>query len=156
MGKPAVTRSAQLTESLRAGAGRTSSSVQVSLAGTSAGTPAMIFIVDDDDSVRTSLTRLLRSVGYAARPFADAPAFLHDLDAAGAAARCVILDVHMPGMAGPELLAAINRGRPLVPVIILTATDDADLRGMAVAAGVTRVLRKPCDATALFRAVADA
>jgi CheY-like chemotaxis protein len=116
----------------------------------------MIFIVDDDESVRTSLTRLLRTAGYTARSFADAPAFLRDLDAAGTAVGCLILDVHMPGMSGPELQAVIDRRQPPVPVIVLTATDDANLRAMAVAAGVARVLRKPCDSTALLRAIAEA
>jgi CheY-like chemotaxis protein len=116
----------------------------------------MIFIVDDDPSVRRSLTRLLRSAGYEARPSACAAEFLHDLDAAGAAAACVMLDVHMPGASGPGLLEVIRRRVPPVPVIVLTATDDADLRAMAVAAGVAKVLRKPCNSRVLLGAVAEA
>ena len=72
----------------------------------------MIFIVDDDPSIQRSLTRLLRSAGYEARAFANAAEFLHDLDAAGAAVGCVILDVHMPGMSGPDLQDVINRRVP--------------------------------------------
>jgi CheY-like chemotaxis protein len=123
--------------------------------GTSVG-PAMIFIVDDDPSIRKSLTRLLRSAGREARSFASAAEFLHDLDAAGADVGCVILDVHMPGMSGPELQEVVNRREPPVPVIVLTATDDADLRAMAVAAGVTKVLGKPCSSRVLLGAVAEA
>jgi CheY-like chemotaxis protein len=116
----------------------------------------MILIVDDDPSIRRSLTRLLRSAGYEARSFASASEFLHDLDAAGAPVGCVIMDVHMPDMSGPDLQDVINRRVPPVPVIVLTATDDADLRAMAVAAGVAKVLRKPCDSIVLLRAVAEA
>src|SRR5688500_10695397 len=120
------------------------------------GRPAMIFIVDDDPSVRRSLTRLLRSAGYEARAFATAAECLAHVDGTGAAVGCVILDVHMPGMGGPDLQEVINRREPPVPVIILTATDDADLRAMAVAAGVAEVLRKPCDSIVLLRAIAEA
>jgi CheY-like chemotaxis protein len=116
----------------------------------------MIFIVDDDPSIRRSLTRLLRSAGYEARPFGNAAEFLHDLDVAGTAVGCVILDVHMPSRSGPDLQDVINRRVPPVPVIVLTATDDADLRATAVAAGVARVLRKPCNSTVLLEAVAEA
>ena len=116
----------------------------------------MIFIVDDDPSIRKSLTRLLRSAGREARSFASAAEFLHELDADGAAVGCVILDVHMPGVSGPELRDVINRREPPVPVIVLTATDDADLRAMAVAAGVATVLRKPCNSRVLLGAIAEA
>ena len=116
----------------------------------------MIFIVDDDPSIRRSLTRLLRSAGYEARPSASAAEFLHDLDATGAAAACVILDVQMPGVSGPGLQEVIRRRVPPVPVIVLTATEDADLRAMAVAAGVAKVLRKPCNSRVLLGAVSEA
>jgi len=116
----------------------------------------MIFILDDDQSVRTSLTRLLRSAGYEARAFADADECLADIDAAGLSADCVIIDLHMPGMGGLQLQAVINRREPPVPVIVFSATEDVELRAVAVAAGAVKVLRKPCDSGVLLRAVADA
>ena len=114
----------------------------------------MIFIVDDDESVRTSLTRLLRSGGHEARAFANAEACLDELDGTGAAA--MIVDLHMPGMSGLELQEVVNGREPPVPVIVLTATEDAEMRVRALVAGARKVLRKPCDSTVLLRAVADA
>src|SRR5687767_14634636 len=116
----------------------------------------MILIVDDDRSVRTSLTRLLRSAGYEARAFATAAEYLDEVDGAGATAGCVILDLHLPGMNGLELQELINRRRPELPVIVLTATEDADMRTRAQEAGAKKVLRKPCDSVVLLRAIAAA
>jgi hypothetical protein len=62
----------------------------------------------------------------------------------------------MPGMNGLELQAALNRRQPPMPVIILTACEDVDLRARAVTAGAAMVLRKPCDSMLLLRAVAEA
>ena len=119
---------------------------------------ALIFIVDDDASVRTSLTRLMRSAGYAARAYADAHAYLNDVEHAGDgdAAGCVIVDLHVPGMSGLDLQEVISRREPALPVIVLTASDDAELRAKALAAGAAAVLRKPCDTMVLLRAVAEA
>jgi CheY-like chemotaxis protein len=117
---------------------------------------AMIFIVDDDASVRISLTRLMQSVDHKARAFASAQAYLDEVDAGGAAADCVILDLHLPGMSGLELLQVINRREPRVPVIILTASDDAELAAKALVTGAAKVLKKPCDSMILLRAIAAA
>jgi CheY-like chemotaxis protein len=116
----------------------------------------MVLIVDDDKSVRTSLTRLLRSAGYEARAFDSAEDFLDQVGGARVAAGCVILDLHMPGMGGLDLQAIINRHEPSVPVIILSATEDAEHLAKAVAGGAARVLRKPCDPKVLLGAVAEA
>jgi CheY-like chemotaxis protein len=119
----------------------------------------MIFIVDDDPSVRSSLTRLLRAERYAVRAFPSGEACLEDLnalDATGATVRCVILDVHMPGMRPSDLQDDLNRRDPPLPVIVLTAADDAEMRAVAAAAGVSAVLRKPCEPAVLLRAVTDA
>ena len=116
----------------------------------------MIFIVDDDPSVRKSLTRLMRSASYEARAFASAEDYLQGVGGAGAPVSCVILDIHMPGMSGLELQQAINHREPRVPVIVLTATEDSELRIKALVAGAKKVLRKPCESTVLLRAVAEA
>jgi CheY-like chemotaxis protein len=124
----------------------------------------MIFIVDDDRSVRSSLSRLMRSAGYEALAFATAEEYLDAVIGGGAAVTddanedddCVILDLHMSGMNGLELQQILNRYEPPVPVIVLSATEDSALRAKALAAGAAKVLRKPCDSGVLLRAVADA
>lgn len=117
----------------------------------------MIFIVDDDQSVRTALMRLLRSAGYAARAFASLAEFLDDVDAAVDGGGCVIMDMQMPGMTNGDLQAAIKRRTPPMPVIFLTGSHDAGLLARAAATpGVANVLRKPCDSEVLLRAIAAA
>ena len=116
----------------------------------------MILIVDDDQSVRTSLARLFRSAGYEARAFASGEEFLDSVDLAAAADGCVILDLHMPGMSGQAVQETLSRREPPVPVVVLTASEDAELRAKALVAGATRVLRKPCDSMVLLAAVAGA
>jgi FixJ family two-component response regulator len=114
----------------------------------------MIVIVDDDRSVRTSLARLMRSAGYDARAFAGAERYLDEVGPG--TAECVILDLHMPGMGGLALQAVMARREPGVPVVVVTACEDADLRERSLLAGASAVLRKPCDAAVLLRAVSDA
>lgn len=116
----------------------------------------MIAIVDDDRSVRTSLARLMRSAGYEARAFASSEDYLDDVDVAGPAPACVILDLHLPGMSGLNLQEVINRHERPVPVIVLTGADDAQAPARAVAAGAAKVIRKPFDSKLLLRAIADA
>jgi DNA-binding response OmpR family regulator len=116
----------------------------------------MVYIVDDDRSVRTSLMRLMRSAGYEARAFADAEEYLEDADDAGTAAGCVILDLNLPGMSGLDLQQLINGREPPAPVVVLTGSHDTELCAKALAAGAASVLRKPCDSTVLLRAVAEA
>jgi CheY-like chemotaxis protein len=118
---------------------------------------AMIFIVDDDRSVRTSLTRLMRSAGYAARAFATPEEFLDELDRdPEMAAGCMILDLHTPGMSGLELQEIISRRELAVSVVVLTASEDPELRASALSAGAFKVLRKPGDPAVLLGAVAEA
>lgn len=116
----------------------------------------MIAIVDDDRSIRTSLARLMRSAGYAARAFVSSEAYLNDDDGAAAPPDCVILDLHLPGMSGLDLQEAINRREPAVPVIVLTGANDVEAPARAVAAGAAKVIRKPFDSRLLLQAVANA
>jgi FixJ family two-component response regulator len=128
----------------------------------------MIYIVDDDESVRNSLTRLMRSAGLAARAFAGAEELLGQPggldppdpadppDPSGACA-CAIVDVHMPGgMDGLELQRFLAGHAPPIPVILITARDDPAVRERAFAAGAAAFLKKPFDDLALLRAVAEA
>lgn len=111
----------------------------------------LIAVVDDDDSVRESLRGLFRSVGFAAQGFASAAAFLqsHDLPETD----CVILDVRMSGMDGLELQRRLVASHPDVPVIFMTAHDDARTRSQALSGGAVDYLIKPFSEAALLDAV---
>src|SRR5688572_9559030 len=98
----------------------------------------MVFIVDDDPSVRTSLTRLMRSAGHEARAFADAEAYLQAVGAAGTGVDWLIPDLHMPGMSGLDLQEVINSQACPVPVIVLTGSEDAALHEIPMAAGAMK------------------
>jgi FixJ family two-component response regulator len=111
----------------------------------------LVAVVDDDDSVRESLGGLFRSVGYAARGFASADAFLQSDDLTKT--DCVILDVRMPGMSGLELQRRLVASHPDVPVIFMTAHDDARARSQALSGGAVDYLIKPFSEEALLDAV---
>ncbi len=111
----------------------------------------LVAVVDDDDSVRDSLAGLLRSVGFAAQGFASAAAFLQSDNLPGT--DCVILDVRMPGMGGLELQRQLAASHPDVPVIFMTAHDDARKRSQALSGGAMGYLIKPFSEEALLDAV---
>ena len=111
----------------------------------------LIAVVDDDDSVRESLRGLLRSVGFAAQGFASAAAFLQSNDLPRT--DCVILDVRMPGMGGLELQRRLVASHPEMPVIFMTAHDDAPTRCLALSGGAVDYLIKPFSEEALLDAV---
>jgi len=111
----------------------------------------LIAVVDDDHSVRESLGGLFRSVGFAARGFASAADFLQSSDLPQT--DCVILDVRMPGMTGLELQRVLIASHPDVPVIFMTAHDDARTRSQALSGGAVDYLIKPFSEEALLDAV---
>jgi FixJ family two-component response regulator len=101
----------------------------------------LISIVDDDDSLRQSLSNLLRSLGFRVQEFASADAFLGSANARETA--CLILDVRMPGMNGLDLQHHIAAADWRVPIIFITAHADDDARPRALCAGAVRFLYKP-------------
>jgi FixJ family two-component response regulator len=111
----------------------------------------MIFIVDDDAGVRDSLRHLLESGGFAAQEFPSCREFL-DADW-GDEDNCLILDVHMPGMSGIELLETVRRDGVTLPVIVLSGRIDAATRSRARAAGVLAIVEKPHQAEELLNLV---
>jgi FixJ family two-component response regulator len=111
----------------------------------------LIAVIDDDHSVRESLRGLFRSVGFAAQAFASGGDFLQSDDLPRA--DCVILDVRMPGMGGLELQRRLIASRPDVPVIFMTAHDDAGTRLQALSGGAVDFLVKPFSEEALLDAV---
>ena len=119
---------------------------------TSIAEPATGFVsvVDDDESVRESLPDLLREFGFSAHAFADAEDFLRS----GAAdrTRCLILDVNMPGMSGPELKQELERRGYRIPVVFITAQADTAARP-DVLDGAVACLVKPFSDTDLHDAL---
>jgi len=109
--------------------------------------PPLISIVDDDEEVRTATAGLVRALGYQAQAYASAEAFLGSPDAEDS--DCLILDVQMPGMSGPELQQAILRGGKPAPIVFVTAFPDPKIRAGVLAAGAVGMLAKPCDGKAL-------
>ena len=111
----------------------------------------MIYIVDDDQSVRTNLARLMRSAGFSARTFASAEEFLasaHNIEPG-----CLLLDVPLPGLSGLQLQAELNKRGVNLPVIAVSARDDSETSGMARRLGARCFFRKPVDDQALIDAI---
>ena len=111
----------------------------------------LVSVVDDDQSVRESLPDLLRQFGYAAEAFASAEDFL----ASGVVSRtqCLILDIAMPGMSGPELQSELARRQQSPPIVFITAHRDDAVRSRALEAGAVECLFKPFSDDALLSAL---
>ena len=114
----------------------------------------LVAVVDDDASVRRALTRLLQSAGLRVLTCASATEFL--ATGISSAPDCVILDIHLGGMSGLELLSRLRESGLSLPVLIITAHDDAQTREAAAQAGCTAYLRKPLDGKMLLDEVAAA
>lgn len=111
----------------------------------------LVVIVDDNESVRESLPALLQQVGFAVQAFASAEEFLGSK--AADETRCLILDVGLPGMSGPELQQELIRRKKAIPIVFITAQGDKSLQPRLVAAGAVACLFKPFSDTALLEAV---
>src|SRR5580693_4168061 len=111
----------------------------------------IVAAVDDDFRVRESIKSLLESAGYAPLVFSSAEEFLQS--GTLAKATCVISDVRMPGMDGIELQRRIRLERPTLPVIMISAHYNAEVRQTAIDEGAVDVLYKPFDAANLLRIV---
>lgn len=114
-------------------------------------TPALVSIVDDDESVRESLPDLVRQFGFAAQAFPSAEEFLAS-DLVNET-RCLILDVAMPGMSGPDLQRELKGRQKHIPIIFITATGDRSVRSRLLADGGVECLFKPFSDTALLDAL---
>ena len=111
----------------------------------------LVSVVDDDESVRESLPDLLREFGFDAQAFASAEEFLSS-DAIGAT-RCLILDIAMPGMSGPDLHRELLRRRQQIPTVFITAHGSEATRPQLIAQGAVDCLLKPFSDTALREAI---
>lgn len=114
----------------------------------------LIAVVDDEPPVRTMLRRALRVADYDVDVFASGEEFLASLPTG--LPRCVILDVHMPDLSGFEVEGRMRAANLRVPVVFITASDEAGLDQSAAAAGAVRLLRKPFSSESLLAAVRDA
>jgi FixJ family two-component response regulator len=112
---------------------------------------SLISLVDDDQSVRESLPGLLMQLGYAVRAFAAADEFLAS-DAAEQT-RCLILDVAISGMSGPELQEELLHRGVMIPIIFITAQSNETLRARLLAQGAVDFLVKPFSDTTLLEAL---
>ena len=112
-----------------------------------------VCIIDDDEAVRDSISLLLESNGFITRSYSSADAFLKAADRNMA---CLILDLHMPGTSGLELLQSLRRDGQSQPVFVVSGRRDPLLDAEVRAAGATELLSKPFDDQALLNLVLDA
>lgn len=112
---------------------------------------SLVAIVDDDQSVRESLPDLVKQSGFSVRAFASAEEFLAS-DCVGHT-KCLILDVAMPGMSGPELQRELSRRGHKIPIVFITGEADQDLRRQLLAEGAVECLFKPLKPRALLEAL---
>jgi FixJ family two-component response regulator len=115
---------------------------------------ALVSVVDDDESVRESLPDLLKEFGFAVQSFASAEEFL----ASGRVdeTRCLVLDIAMPGMSGPDLQRELTRRSLPIPIVFITANEDSCECARVLDAGAVSCLIKPFSEAALLRAVTTA
>jgi len=115
------------------------------------GVASMIFIVDDDPSVRKSLTRVMTSAGYAVEAFASARDFLTRAPFVGPC--CLVLDVRMPGLTGLDLQEALAGKGHRMPIVFITGHGDISMSVKAMKGGAADFLTKPFDVENLLDAV---
>ena len=108
----------------------------------------VVAVVDDELTMLKAIERLLNAHGFATRTFASAEAFL-DCDARSEVS-CLVLDIHLGGMSGLDLLRRLRNEGSTVPVIIITAFDDARSREQAERLACVAYLRKPCEAETIL------
>ena len=111
----------------------------------------LISVVDDDDAVRESLQRLIRSIGFAVQVFPSAEQFLNSDQLRHT--RCLIIDVKLPGIDGLELQRQLTANRCEIPVIFITAHGDERTRVRALGDGALEYLFKPFSEEALLNAI---
>ena len=114
----------------------------------------VVFIIDDDPSVRKSLSRLLRSVGQAVETFSSAEEFLarKRFDGVG----CIILDVQMPGLSGMDLQSELCKAEYSMPIVFITGHGDIPMSVDAMRKGAIHFLTKPFDDNDLLKAIREA
>jgi|ERR1700683_3029030 FixJ family two-component response regulator len=115
---------------------------------------SLVSVVDDDESVRESLPDLLKEFGFSVRTFSSALEFL--ASDCLRQTKCLVLDVAMPGMTGPDLQQELIRRRQQIPIIYITASRDKTIRTRLLAKGAVDCLFKPFSDSALLEALQSA
>ncbi|MDM0108006.1 response regulator [Variovorax sp. J22R24] len=110
-----------------------------------------VLVVDDDDSMRQAIERLLTAAGLKTGIFASAEALLASSEIAGA--DCIVSDFHLPGMSGLDLLAELRRRGNAAPVVLITAHDSPELRAESILRGAVGYLSKPFHSKDLLAAI---
>lgn len=111
----------------------------------------LISVVDDDESVRESLPDLLREFGFEAQTFSSAEEFLASESIGDT--NCLVLDVAMPGMSGPDLQRELRTREQTIPIVFITAQRDVTVRPRLIAQGAVECLFKPFEPTDLLLAL---
>jgi len=114
-------------------------------------TRPLITVVDDDESVRESLPDLLKEFGFDAQTFSSAEDFL--ASESMAKTKCLVLDVAMPGMSGPDLQRELSRRDQSIPIVFITGQRDEAVRPRLIAQGAVDCLFKPFEAADLLQAL---
>jgi FixJ family two-component response regulator len=115
-----------------------------------------VFLVDDDDSVRRALTRLIKSAGYAVEGFASASEFLECWRVTNEGPACLILDIRMPGLSGLDLQKELQSANALLPIIFITGHGDIPMSVKAMKDGAVDFLPKPVKDKVLLKAIEQA
>ena len=113
--------------------------------------PSRVYVIDDDESVRRALARLLRSVDLDVETFSSADEFLNSSKQTKNS--CILIDIRMPGSSGFDLQQKLAASEIQIPVIVISASDDAQIRERAHELGAVSFFRKPVDDQALLDAI---
>jgi FixJ family two-component response regulator len=113
--------------------------------------PGIVFVVDDDPSMRRALESLLRSVGHEVRLFSSAPEFMQAVR--GDVPGCLVLDVRLPGMSGLAFQQELTKAGIALPIIFITGHGDVPMTVRAMKAGAVEFLTKPFDDQVLLDAI---
>jgi len=114
-------------------------------------TEKMVAVIEDDDSYRSAVQRLLKAAGFRVRSFASAEDFLSS--GQQQTTGCLIADIRMPGMSGLDLQSKLNSDHCPIPTIFITAHGDEKIRLQAMRGGAVKFLAKPFDSDTLLEGV---
>ena len=111
----------------------------------------LVYVIDDDKSVRRAFQLLFQSADFDVQTFRSAEEFLEGASLSDDS--CIIMDMRMPGMTGLDLLKKLASRKIRIPVIVVSAYDDASIRGLAHEFGAVAFFKKPVDDQALIDAI---